>query len=205
MTFLNPVAEALTGWTLGEVCGLPVQAVFHIINEETHRTGEDPVRKVLDTGNIVGLANHTLLVRKDGTEVPIDDSGAPIIDGWGHTTGVVLVFRDISARRQAENALRQSEARFRSVLDNSRDLIYRENLQTGRYEYISPSAELLTGYSAADFMCLEEEALLSLAHPNDLPAFRSALARLFATGKAEVEYRLKRKAVNTAGSTTTCR
>ena len=87
ITFLNATAEALTGWRLPEALQQPVQAVFHILNEHTRQAVEDPVSKVLATGLIVGLANHTLLVRKDGTEVPIDDSGAPIRDEAGRPRG----------------------------------------------------------------------------------------------------------------------
>ena len=76
---MNPVAEELTGWTLAEVKQKPIKQVFNIINEHTRKEVDSPVTKVLREGLIVGLANHTILVRKDGTEVPIDDSGAPII------------------------------------------------------------------------------------------------------------------------------
>ena len=92
---------------------------FKIVNEFTHKIVDDPVTKVIDKGMIVGLANHTILLRKDGSEVPIDDSGAPIKDKDGKTTGVVLIFRDIAKRRKSEEALRVSEERFRLVLRNS--------------------------------------------------------------------------------------
>ena len=102
ITFMNAVAEELTGWTLKDASTRLVTDVFQIINEQTRSAVESPVAKVLREGMIVGLANHTILVKKDGTEVPIDDSGAPIRDEYGNTTGVVLVFRDITERKQAE-------------------------------------------------------------------------------------------------------
>ncbi|MGD0661860.1 MAG: PAS domain S-box protein [Syntrophorhabdales bacterium] len=108
ITFMNAVAETLTGWTLADAALKPVPKVFNIINEQTRSEVESPVIKVLREGTVVGLANHTILVRKDGTEVPIDDSGAPIRDSNGNTTGVVLVFRDITERRRAEAALAQA-------------------------------------------------------------------------------------------------
>jgi PAS domain S-box-containing protein len=108
ITFMNAVAEALTGWSLPEASTKQVPEVFNIINEYTHRQVENPVTKVLREGMIVGLANHTTLVRKNGTEVPIDDSGAPIRDGEGNTMGVVLVFRDITERKKAEQDLKNA-------------------------------------------------------------------------------------------------
>ena len=108
ITFMNAVAEELTGWTLQGALQKPVTDVFNIVNEHTRRQVESPVTKVIREGMIVGLANHTVLIRRDGTEVPIDDSGAPIRDGDGKTMGVVLIFRDITGRRQAENALRKA-------------------------------------------------------------------------------------------------
>ena len=94
--FMNPVAKSLTGWKQEDVEGRPVKEVFHIINEESRKPAEDPVTRVLQEGVVVGLANHTVLIAKDGTERPIDDSGAPIRDDKGNMLGVVLVFLDIS-------------------------------------------------------------------------------------------------------------
>ena len=116
ITFMNGAAEALTGWTLAEAAGRPVTAVFRIINEDTRAKVACPVEKVLREGSVIGLANHTVLIRKDGTEAPIDDSGAPIRGSGGEMTGVVLVFRDITERRRAERALRESEEKTRRKL-----------------------------------------------------------------------------------------
>ena len=108
IVFMNAVAEEVTGWTLGDALKKPITEVFHIINEHTRSEVESPVMKVFREGMIVGLANHTVLIRKDRTEVPIDDSGAPIRDGDGKITGVVLVFRDITERKRMEDELRKS-------------------------------------------------------------------------------------------------
>ena len=108
ISFMNNVAEELTGWTLPEASTRLVAEVFNIINEHTRSQVENPVTKVLREGMIVSLANHTILVRKDGTEVPIDDSGAPIRDANGKTVGVVLVFRDITERKEAVDKLRKA-------------------------------------------------------------------------------------------------
>jgi PAS domain S-box-containing protein len=100
--FLNPVAAQLTGWAHDEVQDKPLKQVFPIFNEETGEPVENPVDKVLREGKVVGLANHTVLKRRDGSARPIDDSAAPIRDPQGELEGVVLVFRDVSAEKQAE-------------------------------------------------------------------------------------------------------
>jgi len=102
VTFLNPVAEALTGWTLATAQGQPLEQVFRMIHEETRQTVTNSAAQVLLTGATINLANPTLLLAKDGREIPIDDNAAPIRDAQGKLLGVVLVFRDITARRQAE-------------------------------------------------------------------------------------------------------
>ena len=111
VTLMNPVAESVTGWLAADARGASLDAVFRIINEETRNTVESPVAKVLREGGIVGLANHTLLIRRDGSEVAIEDSGAPILDRSGGTIGVVLVFRDASRERAAEHALLEADRR----------------------------------------------------------------------------------------------
>jgi PAS domain S-box-containing protein len=190
VTFLNRVAEAATGWTLPEASGKLLDEVFRIINEKTREKTESPVGRVLREGKIVGLANHTVLISRDGKEFAIDDTAAPIRNTEGETTGVVLVFHDVTERRRAEEALRTSEERFRSVLGNTRDAIIRVNLQTGRYEYASPSVETLIGYSATELMTIDTETvLLTTVHPDDLPALRAADALSLETGHADVEYR----------------
>src|SRR5262249_40689351 len=110
VTFMNPVAEALTGWPQREATGRSLAEVFRIVNEETRQRVEDPARQVLSLGTSVGLANHTTLLARDGRELPIDDCGSPIIDDAGGITGAVLVFRDISQRRQMEETLRKAQA-----------------------------------------------------------------------------------------------
>ena len=117
ITFMNDVSEKLTGWTQGEALGKSVKDVFHIVNEETRIEVESPVLKVLEKGLIVGLANHSVLLRKDGTETPIDDSGAPIKDEQGHVVGVVLVFHDITERKKAEVELDQYRKNLEKMVE----------------------------------------------------------------------------------------
>ncbi len=116
ITFMNEVAETLTGWTSAEAIGQPCAVVFKIVNESTRQLVESPVEKVLRDGVIVGLANHTLLLRRDGTELPIDDSGAPIREADGQVRGVILVFRDFTEHKNAERQMQQKESRYRALV-----------------------------------------------------------------------------------------
>ena len=118
VTFVNGIAERLTGWRRSEATAVHVREIFRIINEDTREPVEDPVAKVLTFGSIVGLANHTILIARDGIERPIDDSGAPIVDESGRLHGVVLVFRDVTdlraAQRQEVAARKAAEAANRA-------------------------------------------------------------------------------------------
>jgi PAS domain S-box-containing protein len=111
VTMLNPVAQSLTGFSIDEARGLPLERIFRIFNENTRDAVESPVTKVLREGGIVGLANHTVLVHKAGHETAIEDSGAPITDDTGALTGVVLVFRDATRERAAQKALLTADRR----------------------------------------------------------------------------------------------
>ena len=121
ITNMNAVAEALTGWTNAAATGQPLDAVFRIVNEETRNPVENPATRALRDGVIVGLANHTVLVAKDGTERPIDDSAAPIRCKAGEIVGCVLVFRDVTERRQGEEKRREHERRFRTLVEQIKD------------------------------------------------------------------------------------
>lgn len=103
--YLNPIAETLTGWTTATARGKPIIKVFNIINEITRQPAVDPVSRCLTEGRIVGLANHTALIARDGTEYVIEDSAAPIRDSRGTVHGVVLVFRDVTGDRLARRQL----------------------------------------------------------------------------------------------------
>jgi two-component system CheB/CheR fusion protein len=121
VTFLNPVAESLTGWTQREAAGLPLESVFTIVNEESRRAAENPAVRALREGVTVGLANHALLISRDGTERPIDDSAAPIRNEAGEDAEVVLVFRDITERRRHEREVEESLAYAHEIISTLRE------------------------------------------------------------------------------------
>ncbi len=121
ITYMNPVAESLTGWVAEEAYGHRLEEVLRIVNEETHKAVEQPVRKVIDTGRVRGMANHTLLIAKDGTERPIDDSAAPVRDEAGELIGVVMVFRDISEQRRKGREVHDALTYARNIIDTVRE------------------------------------------------------------------------------------
>lgn len=123
ITRMNPVAQALTGWQFEEAKGRPLAEIFHIVNEATRKPTESPADKVKRLGTIVGLANHTILIAKDGTENQIDDSGAPITDENGNLTGVVLVFRDVNERRTIEREREILAVKLDRILEATTDAV----------------------------------------------------------------------------------
>jgi PAS domain S-box-containing protein len=106
VTLLNAVAQALTGWKEDEAVGQPFEQVFRIVHEQSNLPVETPVQRVLQTGRVVGLANHTALLSRSGARIPIDDSAAPIRAADAGISGVVLVFRDITQRARHEQIVR---------------------------------------------------------------------------------------------------
>jgi len=123
ITRMNPVAQALTGWSQTLAQGHPVEEVFHIVHEHTRAPAEVPVAKALETGEVQELANHTMLIARDGSERPISDSAAPIRDASGRIRGVVLVFRDVTVARQAREMIReQNELLERRVHERTSQL-----------------------------------------------------------------------------------
>ncbi len=152
VTMLNRVAEWLTGWTNEDAQGRPLADVFDIVNEQSRQPVDNPALRALQEGVIIGLANHTILIAKDGVERFIDDSAAPIQDADGITQGAVLVFRDISEKYQAEAKLRESEARFVQLADAISQLAwmsrpdgYIDWFNSRWYEYTGTTFEQMEG------------------------------------------------------------
>ena len=144
---INPAAQALTGWQQEEACGRRLEEVFHIINEETRQRVDSPVQQVLREGVVVGLANHTLLLAKDGAERPVADSGAPIRNEQQQIVGVVLVFRDQTQERAAQEAVGASEVRYRRLFESAKDGILILDGESGMVVDANPFLAELLGFS----------------------------------------------------------
>lgn len=172
VTFLNPVAETLTGWTTAVAKGRPLDEVLQLINEQTREPVENPVGKVLRDGQVVGMANHTILVARDGTERPIDDSAAPIYGMHGELSGVVLVFRDISDRRAAELTAHKNERDLDDLF---------EKASLGLYWVDSDGEILRVNQTELDILGYQEEEFVGKAIADffvDQELIRDLLARL---------------------------
>jgi diguanylate cyclase (GGDEF)-like protein/PAS domain S-box-containing protein len=149
VTRMNPVAERLTGWTLAQARDRPLAEVFCIINANTRAPVADPVQAVMLRGQVVDLANDTLLLARDQTECQIADSAAPIRNAAGEVVGVVLVFSDVTEKYQTEQALRESESRFREIFNSVSDAIFIHDAQTGRILDVNRSMCEMYGHTHA--------------------------------------------------------
>ncbi|MEO5989561.1 MAG: PAS domain S-box protein [Candidatus Eisenbacteria bacterium] len=183
ITFLNPVAQDLTGWSHADAYGQPLATVFQILHEETRLAVESPVGTVLREGRVVGLGTHTVLIGRDGTERPIDDSAAPILDTTGSLAGVVLVFRDVTEQRRAEHQMRASEARKAAILETALDCIITMDA-AGKVVEFNPAAEKTFGYSRSEAVGQELAELIIPASLRD--RHREGMAHYLETGEGPV-------------------
>jgi two-component system, cell cycle sensor histidine kinase and response regulator CckA len=164
---MNPVAVNLTGWAIVEAIGRPLSDVFKIVNAETGKTRRNPVDLVMETRGIVGLANHTMLISRDGSTYQIADSAAPIINDRGETTGVVLVFHDITKEYTMRQALQESEERYSAVVKQASEGIYLLDPHTKQILESNDAFKKMIGYQdtiapdlfAYDFVAHERDEI----------------------------------------------
>jgi PAS domain S-box-containing protein len=174
--YMNLIAERLTGWSVKEAGTRRLDEVFRIVNEETRETVESPVTKVLREGKVVGLANHTVLIARDGSELAIRDSGAPIVTASGDIGGVVLVFADASAERAAERALRESEEQARMLGDNISQLAWMAEPDGSIFWYNKRWYE----YTGTDLAGMQDWGWRAVQHPDHIDRVLEELRRNWA-------------------------
>ena len=176
VTYLNTVAESLTGWKAAEACGQALEKVFRIVSEQTRAAVESPVTRVLRDGYLAGLGHHTLLLSRDGTGRPIDDSAAPIRDRGGTVVGVVMIFRDVSERRRAERALQTAVFELKIVTESMSALISRCSREL-KYLWVSkPYADWIGRLPDEIVGRSIEEVLGDEAYEQLLPYFERVLS-----------------------------
>ncbi|MEX1994236.1 MAG: PAS domain S-box protein [Steroidobacteraceae bacterium] len=198
ITRMNPVAERLTGWTQAEALGRPIEDVLRIIKEKSREPAVIPVAEALRTGMVQGLANHTTLIARDGTEYPIADSAAPIRDADGAIIGVVLIFRDVSKERAAVRALAHSEGKYRRFVELAPFGVFVN--AGGHFVFANPKAlEILGARSSADVIGRQ---VIDFVHPDSQQAVRKRIRLLFE--QRESVPALETRWVRVDGSTIDC-
>ena len=192
---MNPVAEELTGWTFAEAKGRSIDDVFRIISEETRIPTLAPIIATLDHGTVQGLANHTLLIARDGTEIAIADSCGPIRDHEGQVVGAVLVFRNVTKDNAAQRSLRDSLALIDAVLQSVGDGIITIKAHGGMIEKINPAAERMFGYDASELVGQSLSSLIPKLDQDQivgsLESFQASYQSL--TGERDIETLGRRK------------
>jgi PAS domain S-box-containing protein len=172
ITFINPKAAELTGWRAEEATGNPIQAVVRVVNEENGRYMEDSAWQVLREQRPVRRTEHLALVNKDGSRLPIEDSAAPILDARGELTGVVLVFHSVTEQRRAQQRVRASERRYRTLVEMSPEAVVVH--LSGKIVYANASA--LGLYGAKYLEQLQGLYVFDLVHPDDRETVRERIA-----------------------------
>jgi PAS domain S-box-containing protein len=181
--FMNATAERLTGWGGKNALNRFLPDVLHVVNEQSVEV-ENPIEKALQAGHAVGFSDHAILINRDGSRYPIDDSAAPMWDDAGRMTGAVLIFRDISSRRKAEQELERSEARYRRLFESAHDGILILDAESAKVVDVNPFMSKLLGYPREHFMGKE---LWEIGVYKDAAAAKAAMETLKKVGQIRYE------------------
>lgn len=186
----NPAAEQLTGWTIQKARGTPLDEVFRLIHDKSGEPCENPAAKAIESGVAVSLERDTVLMSLDGSRRFISASCAPIFDERNVCCGAALVFRDITRIKKAEDSVIESEAKYRTLIENSEDLVYEVNSE-GKILYVNPLCKQILGFKQSELI---GTSAFDLIHPEDLPRVLSVFSRAVMNMSPEkVTYRARDK------------
>jgi PAS domain S-box-containing protein len=186
ITFMNPIAEFLTGWPLDQALGQPVHQVFSIIDERTGDPLDVPVCRMLQENQPMTLENYAALINRDGNKIPIEDTAAPILDSRGRTIGTILVFHDVTKKRRVAEALRASEKKYRNLFKNMAEQVYfwklvrdeHGEIKTWRLMDINPPALMACGKRRQDVL----GKTVNEVFPNEITRFMPIVQKIMAEG-----------------------
>lgn len=194
ITFMNPVAQNLTGWREDEAKGIYLEHVYNLISEDTKERIENPVRTVFKKGELVSHSGKTLLLNKDGMEIPIDLSASPIVSNGRSLDGVVLVFRDMSERRKAEREILRNQKFIQRISESIPNILYVYNVTDSKLIYINKQIKELLGYLPEDVLNREGGFLKDYIHPDDFEAVSDKYKKFNESSDTHVlesEYRIR--------------
>lgn len=192
--FINKAAEKLTGWKSQEANGLLIDHVFNIYNEDSPGVKSDPIQKVVGTGKIVYLEDNTILIAKDKTEIPIDDSAAPIINNKGELIGVVMVFRNISERKKAEKEILTNQKFIKRIADSLPSILYIYDVKSQKLTFTNYKIASILGFNPSEVDALGGKFFEKYIHPDDLLKLRNNISRYLTAKDNEIldyEYRIR--------------
>ena len=187
--YMNTVAEQHTGWNLREARGRYLSDVYNVKNETTGEKENNILEKIIKQGIVKGLSNHTILISKDGTEIPVEDTGAPVYNPNGSLTGISIVFRDETLRRAREKLLVDSEERLRQVSENINDVFWLRDASNNRMLYVNPAYEKLWGRTCQS-LYEDADSFLENVHECDIKKVNEAFQSHKDGGVFDLEYRI---------------
>jgi len=191
--FINRAAEDLTGWKSYEANGMLLDHVFNIYNEDTGKRIPDPIQKVVSNRKVIGLEEHRILVARNKTEIPIDDSAAPIINASGELIGVVMVFRNISERRKSEMEILNNQKFIKRIADSLPSVLYIYDIKGPRITFTNYKIAELLGYDADAVVKQGDTFFEKYIHPEDNKKLRANIAKYYSAKDNDImtfEYRI---------------